>query len=95
MSGQEDFFNEYYEKLGHYRWVGVRDLSEMFDISERTVFKWLEQNKIKGVKWKNKRLIDSISVMGFLLKKKCLEMEQIKKQEIRTKIERGEFESSF
>ena len=41
------------------------------------------------------RLIDSVSVMSFLLKKKCLEMEQIKKQEIRNKIERGEFESSF
>ena len=95
MSGQEDFFNEYYESLGHYKWVGVKDLSEMFDVSERTVFKWLEQKKIKGVKWKNKRLIDSVSVMSFLLKKKCLEMEQIKKQEIRNKIERGEFESSF
>ena len=81
--------------LGHYKWVGVKDLSEMFDISERTVFKWLEQKKIKGVKWKNKRLIDSVSVMSFLLKKRCLEMEQIKKQEIRNKIERGEFESSF
>ena len=67
----------------------------MFDISERTVFKWLEQKKIKGVKWKNKRLIDTVSVMSSLLKKKCLEMEQIKKQEIRNKIERGEFESSF
>ena len=67
----------------------------MFDVSERTVFKWLEQKKIKGVKWKNKRLIDTISVMSFLLKKRCLEMEQIKKQEIRNKIERGEFESSF
>ena len=95
MEEQKDFFNEYYESLGHYKWVGVKDLSEMFDISERTVFKWLEQKKIKGVKWKNKRLIDSVSVMSFLLKKKCLEMEQIKKQEIRNKIERGEFESSF
>ena len=55
---QNNFFNEYYESLGHYRWVGVKDLSEMFDISERTVFQWLKDKKIKGVKWKNKRLID-------------------------------------
>ena len=67
MSGQEDFFNEYYQKLGHYRWVGVTDLSELFGVSERTVFNWLKDNKIKGVKWKNKRLIDTISVMSFLL----------------------------
>jgi hypothetical protein len=95
MKQQEDFFNEYYKDLGHYRWVGVKDLSEMFDISNRTVFQWLKDNKIKGVKWKNKRLIDTVSVIGFLLKKKCIEMEQVRNKEIRNKIERGEFESSF
>jgi transposase len=84
---QNNFFNEYYESLGHYRWVGVKDLSEMFDISERTVFQWLKDKKIKGVKWKNKRLIDSVSVIGFLLQKKCLEMSQIKQREIKEKIE--------
>ncbi len=87
MEEQNDFFNEYYESLGHYRWVGVKDLSEMFDVSERTVFQWLKDKKIKGVKWKNKRLIDSVSVIGFLLQKKCLEMSQIKQREIKEKIE--------
>ena len=84
---QKDFFNEYYEGLGHYRWLGVKDLSEMFEVSDRTVFQWLKDEKIKGVKWKNKRLIDSVSVIGFLLKKKCLEMSQIKQREIKEKIE--------
>lgn len=87
MDEQNDFFNEYYESLGHYRWVGVKDLSEMFEVSQRTVFQWLKDKKIKGVKWKNKRLIDSVSVIGFLLHKKCLEMNQIKHKEIKEKIE--------
>ena len=30
MEEQKDFFNEYYESLGHYKWVGVKDLSELF-----------------------------------------------------------------
>ena len=66
---QKDFFNEYYEGLGHYRWLGVRDLSEMFEVSERTVFQWLKDEKIKGVKWKNKRLIDSEVLLDSYLKR--------------------------
>lgn len=89
---QKDFFNEYYESLGHYRWVGVGDVSEMFQVSERTVFQWLKDEKIKGVKWKNKRLIDSISIISFLLKKKCLEMSQIKQREIKQKIQYEDFQ---
>ena len=65
INEQNDFFNEYYESLGHFRWMGVKDLSEMFDVSQRTIFQWLKDEKIKGVKWKNKRLIDSVSVMYF------------------------------
>jgi len=87
INEQNDFFNEYYESLGHFRWIGVKDLSEMFDVSQRTIFQWLKDEKIKGVKWKNKRLIDSVSVIGFLLQKKCLEMSQIKQREIKQKIE--------
>jgi len=93
MEEQKNLFNEYYESLGHYRWVGVKDLSELFEVSERTIFKWLKDDKIKGVKWKGKRLIDTISVMVFLLQEKCLEMEQIRKKELRDQIKRGEFES--
>ncbi len=95
MEEQKDFFNEYYDSIKMYKWIGVKDLSEEFNVSERTIFKWLKEGKIEGVKWKNRRLINTISVMGFLLKKKCIEMEQIKKQEIRNKIEQGEFESMF
>jgi len=87
MMEQKDFFNEYYEGLGHYRWVGVKDLSEMFQVSQRTDFKWLEKKYIKGCLWKGKRLIDTVSVIGFLLEKKCLEINQIKQREIREKIE--------
>ena len=50
------------------------DLSEQFKVSERTIFQWLKDGKLESIKWKNKRLINVVSVMGFLLKKKCIEM---------------------
>ena len=83
----EDKFNEYIEGLESHRWVGVTDLSEQFDISERTVFQWLKDGKIKGVKWKGRRLIDSVSVVGFLLNKKVIEVNNIKNKEMVREIE--------
>jgi predicted ester cyclase len=88
----EDKFNEYIEGLESHRWVGVTDLSEQFDISERTVFQWLKDGKIKGVKWKGRRLIDSVSVVGFLLNKKVIEVNNIKNKEMVREIELKEFQ---
>jgi predicted ester cyclase len=89
----EDKFNEYIEGLESHRWVGVTDLSEQFDISERTVFQWLKDGKIEGVKWKGRRLIDSVSVVGFLLNKKVIEVNNIKNKEMVREIELKEFQS--
>ena len=91
MEEQKDFFNEYYESIKSYKWVGVKDLSKEFDVSERTIFQWLKDGKIEGIKWKNRRLINTISVMGFLLKKKSLEMKHIKEREIKREIEERMF----
>ena len=35
MEEQQDFFNEYYEGLKTYKWVGVKDLSEQFEVSPK------------------------------------------------------------
>ena len=85
-------FNEYIEGLETHRWVGVTDLSEQFDISERTVFQWLKDGKIEGVKWKNRRLINVPSVFGYLLQKKVIEVSQIKQQELKRELELKEFQ---
>lgn len=88
----EDKFNEYIEGLQTNRWVGVTDLSEQFGVSERTVFQWLRDGKIEGVKWKNRRLINVPSVFGYLLKKKVIEVSQIKQQELKRELELKEFQ---
>jgi predicted site-specific integrase-resolvase len=88
----DDFFNEYIESLETFKWVGVKDLSEQFDISERTVFQWLKDGKIEGVKWKNRRLINVPSVFGYLLKKKVIEVNQIREKELKRELELKEFQ---
>ena len=88
----EDKFNEYIEGLESHRWVGVTDLSEQFGVSERTIFQWLKDGKIEGVKWKNKRLINVPSVFGYLLKKKVIEITQIREQELKRELELKEFQ---
>jgi hypothetical protein len=88
----EDKFNDYIEGLETNRWVGVTDLSEQFGVSERTVFQWLKDKKIEGVKWKNRRLINVPSVFGYLLKKKVIEVSQIKQQELKRELELKEFQ---
>ena len=88
----EDKFNEYIEGLQTNRWVGVTDLSEQFGVSERTIFQWLKDGKIEGVKWKNRRLINVPSVFGYLLKKKVIEVTQIREQELKRELELKEFQ---
>ena len=88
----EDEFNKHIEELESHKWVGVKDLSEQFGVSERTVFQWLKVKKIQGVKWKNKRLINVSSVFGYLLKKKVIEVTQIREQELKRELELKEFQ---
>ena len=88
----EDKFNDYIEGLQTNKWVGVTDLSEQFGVSERTVFQWLKDGKIEGVKWKNRRLINVPSVFGYLLQKKVIEVTQIKQQELKRELELKEFQ---
>ena len=88
----EDEFDRHIEELESHKWVGVTDLSEQFGVSERTVFQWLKDGKIEGVKWKNRRLINVPSVFGYLLKKKVIEVSQIKQQELKRELELKEFQ---
>ena len=89
----EDKFNDYLDRLESHKWVGVSDLSKQFGVSERTVFQWLKDGKIKGVKWKGRRLIDSVSVVGFLMNRKMIQVNNIKNKEMVREIELKEFQS--
>jgi predicted site-specific integrase-resolvase len=89
----EDRFNDYIEGLDTHRWVGVNDLSDKFGVSQRTIYKWLKDGDIEGVKWKNRRLINVPSVFGYLLKKKVIEVNQIREKEMRRELELKKFQN--
>jgi predicted site-specific integrase-resolvase len=90
----ENKFEEKIEGLESHRWISVDDCSEELEVSRRTIFQYLQDGKIKGIKWKNKRLIDSLSVMGFLLKKKVIEYDKIKDTEMKRELDMNEFTQS-
>ena len=83
----ENKFEEKLEGFETYKWISVDDCSEELGVSRRTIFQYLHDNKIKGIKWKNKRLIDSVSVVGFLLNKKVIEVTNLKNKEMVREIE--------
>lgn len=84
-------FEEKLEGIESYRWLSVDDCSDELGVSRRTIFQYLRDGKIKGTKWKNKRLVDSVSVMGFLLKKKVIEYDKIKDTEMKRELDMKEF----
>jgi predicted site-specific integrase-resolvase len=89
----ENKFEEKIEGLESHKWISVDDCSEELEVSRRTIFQYLRDGKIKGVKWKGRRLIDSVSVVGFLLNKKVIEVNNIKNREMIREIELKEFQS--
>lgn len=86
-------FDEKIEGLESYRWISVEDCSEQLGVSQRTIFQYLKDGKIKGTKWKNYRLIDSVSVIGFLLNKNVSEINKIRSREVKDKIEIDQFQN--
>ena len=88
----ENLFEQKLEGLETYKWISVDDCSEELGVSRRTIFQYLHDNKIKGIKWKNNRLIDSVSVVGFLLNKKVIEVTNLKNKEMVREIELKQYE---
>ena len=87
----ENIFEEKIEGLDTYRWLSVDDCSEQLGVSRRTIFKYIKDGNFKTTKWKNKRIVDSVSVVGWLLKKKVIEINSIKNPEMRKEIEVQKF----
>ena len=87
----ENPFEEKIDGLGVYRWITVDDCSEKLGVSKRTIFQYIKDGNFKTTKWKNRRIIDSVSVIGFLLKKRVIELNSVKNNEIRKEIEIEKF----
>ena len=87
----ENPFEEKIEGLEIYRWITVDDCSEKLGVSRRTIFQYIKNGFFKTSKWKNRRIIDSVSVIGFLLQKRVVELNSVKNNDIRKEIEVEKF----
>ena len=87
----ENKFEEKIEGLESHKWISVDDCSEELGVSRRTIFQYLQDGKIKGIKWKNRRLIDSVSVVGYLLHKKVFEINKLHNKEMIRELELNQY----
>ena len=64
------------------KWLFVEDAAEMLVVSKRTIFEYLRDGKISGIKSRGRRLISTASMMGFLLEQKVIEISDFRHKEI-------------
>lgn len=83
----KDVFKEMVDDLKDYRWWGVEELSEKLQVSKRTIYTWLKEGKIEGIKFRGRRMCDIVSVFQYMWSNGCLEKEYL--QEVITEIIRG------
>ena len=68
------------DKIG--RWLFVEDAADMLEVSKRTIFEYLRDGKIRGIKSRGRRLIATGSVMAYLLKIKVVEFNDLRSKEL-------------
>jgi excisionase family DNA binding protein len=64
------------------KWLFVEDAAEMMEVSKRTIFEYLRDNKISGIKSRGRRLVSTGSVLGYLLKQKVIEIKDLRDKEL-------------
>lgn len=68
------------------KWLYLDEAAEMLGVSRRTIFTYLNENKVSGIKSRGKRLISTGSVIGFLLKQKMIEINSLKEVEVKKEV---------
>lgn len=76
--------NEQGENIG--KWLFVQDVMELLQVSKTTVFKQIREGKYKSIKSRNRRLISTGSLMGYLLKMKVLRPREVEGVELKKEI---------
>lgn len=64
------------------KWLFVEDAAEMMEVSKRTIFEYLRDGKISGIKSRGRRLVSTGSVVGYLLKQKVIEINDLRDKEM-------------
>ena len=71
-------------KLG--RFMLVDEVGETLGVSRRTIFTYLKEGKISGIKSRGVRLVYTGSVLSYLLKQKVIKVNEIKERELKEEL---------
>jgi len=63
------------------RWFFVDDAAEWLGVSHRTIYQYLKEGRLKGIKTRGRRLISVGSVLWFQLEQKSIELRDLKDKE--------------
>jgi len=63
------------------RWMYVDDAADWLNVSHRTIYQYLKENRLKGIKTRGRRLISVGSVLWFQLEQKSIELRDLKNKE--------------
>ena len=70
-------FKQVCKNMEEHPFLTIEDVSSELGVSKRTIQTYISSGQLDSVKWKNKRLIKSVSVVAFLLKKRLVEMKDV------------------
>ena len=90
----ENLFEQKLEGFETYKWISVDDCSEELGVVEEPSFSTSKMERLKESNGRIRRLIDSVSVVGFLLNKKVIEVNNLKNKEMVREIELNQFKNS-
>jgi len=79
-------------KMG--RFMLVDEVGDTLGVSRRTVFTYLKEGKISGIKSRGVRLVYTGSVLGYLLKQKVIQINEIKERELKEEL-RSQFRTEL
>lgn len=65
------------------KWLYVKEVSEILGVSERTVYQYLKDYRLSGIKSRGRRLVSTGSVLVFLMKLKVIEIQNINETELK------------
>lgn len=68
------------------RFMLVDEVGDTLGVSRRTVFTYLKDGKISGIKSRGVRLVYTGSVLTYLLKQKVLKVNEIKERELKEEL---------
>ena len=68
------------------KWLYVSDVMEFLQVSKPTIYKHIRNEKFRSIKVRNRRLIETASLFGYLIKEKIIQPREVEGIELKKQI---------